>query len=55
MSYFVVVHRNGTVRLNLYNTAGKAQNKARWEGDSVVEVAVDMDKEPLFIRQRPKL
>ena len=50
--YYVVVHADGTVRLNLYNTKGKAQNKARRDGDAVVEVHVDLEKAPLFIRKQ---
>lgn len=37
---------------HLYETAGKAQNAARKDGDSVVEVHIDLDRNPIFIRRK---
>lgn len=58
MKRYVIVTANGTLRRSdggppsLYDTPGKAQNQCRRDGDSVVEVEIDLTREPVFIRQR---
>lgn len=52
---YVVLTRNACVKgarssASLYTTKGRAQNQARDPGDCVMEVRIDLDQEPLFIR-----
>ncbi len=55
---YAVIAANGKVKgsyrgaASLYDTVAKAKNQARDDGDSVVEVSIMMDREPLFIRRR---
>lgn len=58
---FAVVKADGTIRrrtqkehsgLYVYDTASKAKNNCRHDGDSVVELVVDLSREPLFIRNK---
>lgn len=55
---YVVVAANGALRRSrshgpvLYDTQGKAQNKANRDGDSVVRVVVDLSVEPVFTRSK---
>lgn len=56
--YFAIVHANGEMQMGprrapgprLYDMKHKAQAKALKPGDSVIEVVIDLDKEPQFIR-----
>ncbi len=61
MTLFAIVKSDGTIRktvrarhssLMIYDSAAKAKNNARADGDSVVAIAVDLNVEPLFIRRR---
>lgn len=58
MKRYIIVTANGNLRRGrsvgprLYDTKGKAQNKCLKLGDSVVEVEIDLTKEPLFIKER---
>jgi hypothetical protein len=36
----------------IYDTLGAAQRQCRAEGDSVVELYLNLDREPLFIRSK---
>ncbi len=45
------VYRNRGDRLCIYRTVGPAKRLAG-EGDAVVEVTIDLSREPLFIRAR---
>ena len=50
-----IVRRSKTSRhrnLMIYNTLAKAKGQARRDGDSVVEIEVDLSREPLFIRRK---
>jgi len=58
---YAVVTADGKVKRNgarghrtlmIYDTPAKGQNHARGEGDSVVEIEVDLSREPLFIRRK---
>jgi hypothetical protein len=55
---YVVVSKDGDVRsgtrsgLHVYRTLSKAQAQCRRPGDSVVEAVVNLDREPLFIREK---
>ena len=55
---FVVVTRDGRLKKphrsapSIFLSRAVAQNAARNEGDSVVPVFVDLDQQPLFIRER---
>lgn len=49
---FVVVHRDGTTRPYLYRTFLAAQRGAHRDGDAVVQVFIDLEREPLFIKGR---
>lgn len=46
------VYRNRGDRLCIYRTVGPAKRLADREGDAVVEVTIDLNREPLFIRAR---
>lgn len=58
MKAFAIVRADGEIRrrrggqgnLCVYSRLAVAKNVARDEGDSVVEVEIDLSKEPLFIR-----
>lgn len=59
---YCIVTSDGTIRrkkrsrhqsFQIYDTLGKAKNNARADGDSVVELEVDLTKPPAFIRQKP--
>lgn len=36
----------------IFDSESQAKNRARDDGDSVVEVEVDLSKEPIFIRRK---
>lgn len=46
------VYRNRQGRLCIFTTVGPAKRLASDDGDSVVEVHVDLNREPLFIRAK---
>ncbi len=57
MNIYLVIKADGTLKrtgghTTAYTTAGRAQSHARNDGDSVVEVEVDLDKEPLYIHRK---
>lgn len=58
---YVIVTSEGVIRrkkrsrhqsFQIYDTPGKAKNNARTDGDSVVEIEVDLSKPPVFIRRK---
>lgn len=49
---YIVVHENGRAMSSLFTTMGKAQQKARYDGDTVIAVEINLDREPLFIRRK---
>jgi hypothetical protein len=55
VALYAVVDRNGTLRrrkggLLIYDKLSTAQRQASRAGDSVVELVLNLDREPLFIR-----
>lgn len=46
----LVFNRTGGARV--YETRKMAEKYAVWEGDAVVELELDTDKQPLFIRTK---
>ncbi len=59
VSLYAVVGADGRLRHRkraqgsapmIYETLGAAQKQCRGEGDSVVELYLNLDREPLFIR-----
>jgi hypothetical protein len=49
---YVVVHATGKVGPRYYSTVGAAKRGCRRDGDSVVAVEIDLNREPLFIRRK---
>jgi hypothetical protein len=49
---YAVVHEDGAIMQSLFPTTGRAQSAARYDGDSVVPVIIDLGKEPVFIRRK---
>lgn len=56
LTVFAVIKRDGTVKrtrsrsLAIYPSLATAKGQARAEGDSVVEVELDLSRAPLMIR-----
>jgi len=56
---YAIIQRNGEIKrskrsahLMIYTTREMARRCASCDGDSVVEVDIDLNKEPLFIRSK---
>jgi hypothetical protein len=59
MKVYAIVRPDGSIKrskrshhLQIYVAAGTAQRAALSDGDAVVEVDIDLTREPLFIRRR---
>jgi hypothetical protein len=63
ITLYVIITKDGTLkqvgkvnhdsRVKVYRQQKRAEGQAKDEGDSVVEVSVYLDKEPVFIRRKP--
>lgn len=49
---YAIVHENGAIMMSLFATLGRAQSSAKYDGDSVIAVQIDLNREPLFIRRK---
>lgn len=49
---YVVVAADGSIMQSLFDSEAQARRCARFEGDSVVAVTIDLSNAPIFIRRR---
>jgi hypothetical protein len=52
LKYYVILNHEGKVKSNLHSQYARACFWAKDDGDSVVEVEIDLDRQPLFIRKK---